>query len=508
MKFQEMSKTQISFLNVLIGFSILIVFSLVVKNMFYQYAIETNVDKARVVTQELLATRHYLAQIAPHTSITNKDINAFAVSPAFVGSKVGEALKEKDYIYIKQTAIRYRNKNNAPDAFEANLLQKYENKELKGEHFEIATFDSKDHLRYAYPLYIEKACLACHGKPYVDVQENIYKELVKNYGNRSFNYKEGDLRGMISVAIDIEAIDKTLDSLNIKMFFMMLLLFVVILLFFYIEKKLVYDPQLEKIQKLNETLESRIKEEVAKNRQQDQQLVQQARLAQMGEMISMIAHQWRQPLSAISATSSSLELKATLNKIEPAMVIQLSQKISGYAQHLSSTIDDFRGFFKTNKEKSITNLEKIVVATIGIVETSLQSKNIELRRDLQCNKDFFTYENEVKQVILNLIKNAEDILVEKGVKEPYIEIKNGCGIDGFTPTLYVKDNGGGILDEIIGKIFDPYFSTKTKKDGTGLGLYMSKTIIEEHCHGKLSVYNEDGGAVFKIEFMSQGDIDE
>ena len=508
MVFKNISKTRMNFFNIIVGFTILTIFGLIVKNMFYQYAIETNVDKARVVTQELLATRHYLAQIAPYASITDKNINTFAVSPAFVGSKVGESLKEQGFIYIKQTAIRYRNKNNAPDNFEADLLQKYEQKKINGEHYEISMFNEQEHLRYAYPLYIEKSCLACHGKPYVEVKENIYKELVKNYGERSFNYKEGDLRGIISVAINMQDIDKTLESLNLKMLLMMALLFVVILLFFYMEKKFIYDPQIKEIQRFNETLESKIAEEVAKNREQDKQLIQQSRLAQMGEMISMIAHQWRQPLSAISATSSSLELKATLNKADSETVIQLSQKISGYAQHLSSTINDFRSFFKENKTQTTTNLKIIVEATLSIVEISLESKNIKLIKNFHCNKDFVTYENEVKQVVLNIIKNAEDILVENKVENPFISIEDSCGIDGETPTLLIKDNGGGIPANIMDKIFNPYFSTKTKKDGTGLGLYMSKTIIEEHCHGKLSVYNEGDGAVFRIEFMSQGKNDE
>jgi len=500
MSFQDLSKNKINFLNIFIGFSILIVFSLIVKNMFYQYAIETNVDKARIVTQELLATRHYLAKVAPYTVITKKNINSFAISPAFVGAKIGETLKEKGYIYLKQTSRKYRNKNNAPDSFEENLLKKYETKELEGEHYEISDMHGEEHLRYSFPLYIKKSCLACHGKPKIEVKETIYNELVKNYGERSFNYKEGELRGMISVAINIQDIDKTLKSFNIKMFFMMVLLFIMILLFFYIEKKFIYDPQLKKIQRLNETLESRIAEEVAKNRQQDQQLIQQSRLAQMGEMISMIAHQWRQPLSAISSTSSSLELQAMLDKTDKETVIELSQKISSYAQHLSITIDDFRSFFKANKTKTSTSLKIIVESTLAIVETSLQNKDIELVKNFQCNKEFFIYENEVKQVILNLIKNAEDVLLEKGIKNPRIELQDSCGIDGDNPTLFIKDNGGGIPENIKEKIFDPYFSTKIKKDGTGLGLYMSKIIIEEHCKGQLSVYNEDDGAVFMIEF--------
>ena len=495
---QRVTKRNISIINIFIIFAIFLIFGFIMKNMFYQYAIETNVDKARVVTQELLATRHYLAKIAPYATIVDKNINEFAISPAFVGAKIGKALDKKGFIYLKQTSLRYRNKTNAPDSFEEMILKKYERKELHGEYYEIADINKKANLRYTYPLYIQKACLACHGVPYKDVKEEMYEQLIKHYGKRSFYYKEGDLRGIVSVAINIEDIDKTLVSFKLKTFITMLVLFFVITLFFYIEKKFIYEPQIKKIEKLNETLEMRIEEEVAKNREQDRQLIQQSRLAQMGEMISMIAHQWRQPLSAISATSSSLELKATLGKIDKETIIALSQKISNYAQHLSSTIDDFRSFFKENKTQNMTDIKTVTQAALAIVDVSLESKGIVVKKNFQCQEQFFTYENEVKQVILNIIKNAEDILVEKEIQNPYISLEDSCDKEHIT--LFIKDNGGGIPEEIIDKVFDPYFSTKTKKDGTGLGLYMSKTIIEDHCHGKLLVYNEGDGAVFKIEF--------
>jgi len=250
--------------------------------------------------------------------------------------------------------------------------------------------------------------------------------------------------------------------------------------------------QLE-ITQFNETLQRKIEEEVQKNRQKDQQMLQQSRLAQMGEMISMIAHQWRQPLSAISSISASLEIRAQLNKLDQKDIIKLAENISKYSQHLSSTIDDFREFFKSHKEKKETTYNELVESALGIIEISITNKNIHLVKELHSTKVFFTYPNEIKQVILNLLKNTEDILIEKNISNPTITIKT------YDNTLLVSDNGGGVPEDIIDKIFDPYFSTKTKKDGTGLGLYMSKTIIEQHCGGKLTVSNNAEGAVFKIE---------
>lgn len=262
------------------------------------------------------------------------------------------------------------------------------------------------------------------------------------------------------------------------------------------EKTKELNEQTSRILEFNKTLEQRVKEEVDKNRQKDKQMIQQSRLAQMGEMISMIAHQWRQPLTAISSTSSGINLKAKLETLDKETAINLTDKISEYAQHLSSTIDDFREFFKSNKSKTKTTYKELVDSALSIIGVSVSNRNIQIIKDLQCDSVFNTYPNELKQVILNLIKNAEDALVENKIEKPYIKIKTYT--KDFKVILEISDNGGGIPEDIMNKIFDPYFSTKTKKDGTGLGLYMSKTIIEEHCWGKLKVKNNEQGAVFRI----------
>jgi signal transduction histidine kinase len=153
-------------------------------------------------------------------------------------------------------------------------------------------------------------------------------------------------------------------------------------------------------------------------------------------------------------------------------------------------------FLNQNKEKKTTTYNELLNSVLSLVETPIKNHNIELIENLQCSESFDTYTNEVKQVILNIIKNAEDILLDKNIQNRYIKIKTYC--DSDKAILEISDNGGGINEEYISKIFDPYFSTKTKKDGTGLGLYMSKTIIEDHCGGKLSVSNSQDGAVFKI----------
>ena len=231
-------------------------------------------------------------------------------------------------------------------------------------------------------------------------------------------------------------------------------------------------------------------------KEQEYLLQKQSKLAQMGEMLSMIAHQWRQPLNAISATSTSLNVKATLNKIDKEMVLEMTENISQYSQHLSNTIDDFRNFFKPNKETTETSFHSILESVLKIVNVSIEKENIRLIKELEYDGHFESYESELKQVALSLFKNAEDALVDNRIENPYIKIAVKKENDNIVFEL--SDNAGGIPKDIIEKIFDPYFSTKKQKDGTGLGLYMSKIIIEEHCKGKITVSNDKDGAVFRI----------
>uniref|UniRef100_UPI004048DAC7 transporter substrate-binding domain-containing protein n=1 Tax=Aliarcobacter sp. TaxID=2321116 RepID=UPI004048DAC7 len=249
---------------------------------------------------------------------------------------------------------------------------------------------------------------------------------------------------------------------------------------------------------LTYTLEERIAEEIKKNQEKTTQLIQQSRFAQMGEMISMIAHQWRQPLAAISATTNNLLLKNILNedfsKEELKNELNL---INDYSKHLSLTIDDFRNFFKTDKLKNETKLEDLIEKSLKIIQKSFEEKNINLIKDYNFNRNIITYTTEIQQVLLIILKNAEDALMEKNLE--YKEVKISTYKNSNFMIIKIEDNAGGISSNIIEKIFDPYFSTKKAKEGTGIGLYMSKIIINEHCSGKLNVENSSKGAVFKIK---------
>ncbi len=260
------------------------------------------------------------------------------------------------------------------------------------------------------------------------------------------------------------------------------------------------------LEEINLSLESRIAKAVQKSRDQELKMLQQSRLAQMGEMISMIAHQWRQPLSAIASTAASLKLKIGLDRYDKEYFDDNIEKISQFSQHLSSTIDDFRHFFKSNKSEEEFFMCDVAKGSLTIIGTSLANKNISVITHYRSAFTVLSYFNELKQVCLNLIKNAEDVLLLKEVAEPTIWIRTYH--DATHVYLEVADNAGGIDAGIMDKIFDPYFTTKERYDGTGLGLYMSKTIIEEHCSGRLYVTNGTDGAIFTIALAAHAQIND
>ena len=314
---------------------------------------------------------------------------------------------------------------------------------------------------------------------------NDYKELL-NLINKSIDLISKDER--ISIYKKWMQVEKPQET-NLT-FIWILLGVLLILLIYTVTKQLTLKEYAQK-------LEDKITKEVEKNIQKDKQLLTQSRLAQMGEMISMIAHQWRQPLSAISNTNNNLMLKAQLDKADKELILNSVKYIDEYVSYLNSTIEDFREFFRPETGKRSASFQDMVKSVLMIIGSSLKNKDIKLIEDYQSKRVVQTYINEIKQVILNLIKNSEDVLIDKNIKNPFIKIKIYEQNNRYI--LEVSDNGGGIDEDILDKIFDPYFSTKNQKDGTGLGLYMSKTIIEEHCGGVLSVYNKKDGALFKVE---------
>lgn len=232
-------------------------------------------------------------------------------------------------------------------------------------------------------------------------------------------------------------------------------------------------------------------------KEKEKVMLLQSKHSAMGEMISMIAHQWRQPLSCISTILSRVKLKNNMhNNLDKEFLNNILDEMNGYIQYMSNTIDDFRNFFSIDTQKELTSLNEIVLNAYKIVDKSFLLENIIIEiQNYELSKRFY-FKNELIQILLNILNNAKDAFLEKNIKNPKIEISFSQNKD--YQNIFIKDNAGGIDEKIISNIFEPYFSTKSKKNGSGLGLYICKTILEKDNLGTISVENKDKGVLFTI----------
>ncbi len=329
-------------------------------------------------------------------------------------------------------------------------------------------------------------------KPIKELTE-IAKEITKTKGNKRYkiDIKTGDEIEELAKAIQImlnSLIDskKELESFTIKL-----------------EEEV--KKKTKELRELNKNLQKIVEEKVKEIREKDKALLQQSKLAIMGEMIGAIAHQWRQPLNALALNIQLLEDKAENGELTQEEIEKFVEKSMETINFMSKTIDDFRNFFKKDKEQTIFNLKEAIEKTIDLQKAQLENRGIKIVTNLDEVK-IKGFKNEFMQVILNLISNARDAIEERRKKDPklngVIEIKLTKKKD--LVQIIVRDNGGGIDKNIIDRIFEPYFTTKEDDKGTGIGLYMSKNIIER-IGGKIKVKNSKNGAEFIIELRTENE---
>ena len=251
------------------------------------------------------------------------------------------------------------------------------------------------------------------------------------------------------------------------------------------------------INNMIDNLEFKIQEEINKRLEQEQILIQQSKLASMGEMIGNIAHQWRQPLAQISAIHMNMKVTYDFDKFTKEYMEMKIKEANKLTSYMSQTISDFQNFFKPQGEKEDFSIERACRDAYFILESSLKYHGIEVSFSITEDATIFGYKNEYSQVILNILSNAKDILLERRIQKPKIdiEIKNGNNY----ALVKIKDNAGGVDSSIIDKIFEPYFTTRHQTQGTGIGLYMSKNIIERNMNGYINVTNIEDGALFTIK---------
>lgn len=253
----------------------------------------------------------------------------------------------------------------------------------------------------------------------------------------------------------------------------------------------------ESLQLLNTTLEQRIIDEVEKNREKDRLMAHQARLAAMGEMLSNIAHQWRQPLNNLGLYIQNLQADHEANTLNGEQLKEYVASCMDTLCYMSRTINDFQHYFRPNRTPSPFDIATTIRETVKLVESSLQAGGISVRTHEMEPYSVNGFANEFAQVILNIINNAKDVLIERGIPNSTIDITSCCNDDCIS--VSIRDNGGGIPAHLMEKIFDPYFTTKAKTQGTGLGLYMAKMIIDKSMGGRLTARNTPEGAEFIIE---------
>src|SRR5574344_108193 len=266
------------------------------------------------------------------------------------------------------------------------------------------------------------------------------------------------------------------------------------------------------LKKINKNLEDKIAFEIKQNEEKNRILMHQSKMAAMGEMLENIAHQWRQPLSTISVCTSGMELKKSLSKLDDKEFFDSINHIKSSVSYLSNTIDDFRNFLDQNKFISNIETSNLFKKVLDILNPSFTNHNINVIKNID-NFEFISIENELIQVLMNIFTNAKDALKELDNQESkYIFIDIKKELDNLNIDIY--DNALGVDAEIVDRIFEPYFTTKHKSKGTGIGLYMSKLLVETHLKGKIFVKNykfiyeenEFVGAKFRIPLPLKIDV--
>ena len=235
--------------------------------------------------------------------------------------------------------------------------------------------------------------------------------------------------------------------------------------------------------------------------EEEQLLKQQAKMAVMGEMIGNIAHQWRQPLNALSALNVGLSIKYNRGNLTDEEMQNFKNKSNDIIQSMSETIDDFKNFFQPNKLKETFYVNEAIEGAIRFISDVYSEHKIKILHCTNADIEINSYKNELMQVLLNIFNNSKDAILENGIKNPSVIITTLQSKEEVIITI--QDNAGGIKPEVLERIFEPYFTTKFQSQGTGIGLYMSKMIIEKSMGGVLRSENREDGLLTTIKIKQE-----
>lgn len=335
----------------------------------------------------------------------------------------------------------------------------------------------------------------------INVEDKFISEVIIPFRSNGLN-----THNIQRIRVGIESSHKS-DSLRAFVFIMAIILcFLVYVIFQELKKSNGLSSDLQKsndkLDNMNKNLAKKVEEEIAKRQKQQSLLIQQSKMAAMGEMLESIAHQWRQPLNILGLNLFDAEQAFYLQKLDQAKFEKFIEISNHNIQYMSKTIDDFRNFFAPHKEKKAffpSNCYKEIKEMFGVQfdKCDILLSLIEFEE-----LKIIGFENEFKQALLNMMNNAKDSILERAKSEPFYkgEVVVEIFKEAHKGIIKVRDNGTGVKDEVIERVFEPYFTTKFQTQGTGIGLYMSKQIIEKNMGGKLSVQNHNNGAEFIMEF--------
>ncbi len=497
---------------------IIIMFSLVMM-ISYFYVINTNKDfetQMKKFRQEYYEAQRNILKKQVHTIIdiieydlTKKNIKENELKKDIINLLNSMSLKDKEtsyYFVYKLLDIK------GGDNF-AKLIVNPNRKDLIGQTISTNFKDIEgkkfrklflDDIRKKGESFTQYLYLKPHTKNKVKKKLAYFKYFKKwNWIISIGIYTDTIEKDILKKRKNLELRVKNQVGQNIVLFIMFL--FISILISILISKKidealLKYQRKVKaktkELEELNQNLEKRVEDEIEKNREKEQLLVQKSKFIALGEMISNIAHQWRQPLSELSSILMFIKFKHSINNLDSELMDKKMNEADKVLEFMSHTIDDFRNFFMPKKEKEEFYICDMIDSVMLIVSSSLKNNNIKVNINIDKDIKLKTYLNEYQQVVLNILNNAKDVLIERQIKNPMIKINAYEELDYVA--LFIEDNAGGITIEPLAKVFEPYFTTKSDGDGTGIGLYMSKIIVDKNMKGKLRVRNTKKGANFGI----------